>query len=253
MPLYIWRAWLPLIDTVIIHCPTSRCPYILMSFPALSIFVHESSIIPSQRPLWQQTDERNNGFKKPFSFQTVSKYYQRCVTVMEKPETELSLPGESLGSCSLQCRYHQELQQGALRTTFMKSLQGKTFWNVITGSSYDCRGCSLRAPCSQGTCRSPACSLRRPGDGCCPCGTARPPSAEQPSQGCPSCAPKPCTSQDWTFIVKPCCQEENLFWGNERITTQLLICHDPVLHWGDCWLELSYCALRGVDVIRTRL
>lgn len=64
-------------------------------------------------------------------------------------------------------------------------------------------------------------------------------------------ASKLCMIQDSTFIVKPCCQEENSFWGNERITTELLICHDPILHWGDCWLQLGYCALCGIDVIRT--
>lgn len=151
---------------------------------------------------------------------------------MEKPDVEPSLPGASLGSYSLQCSHHQQLQQGASRMTFMKPLQGKTFWNVTTGSSSGCRGCSPQAP--QGRF------------------SVQPWNSEQPLQGCLSCAPKPCTSQDWTFIFKPCCQEGNLFWGNERITTQLLICHDPVLHQGDCWLELSYCALCGVDVIRTR-
>ena len=171
---------------------------------------------------------------------------------MEKPDMESFLPGESLGSCSHHRSYHQKLEQGALRTTYVKPLQGKTFWNVIAGNSYDCWGCPLWAYCRQGTQGRPACSLHGPGDGCCLCGMVQLLNAVQLLQGCPSCTSKPHTSQDWAFIIKPCFWEENLFWGNERITAQLLICHDCILHCVDCWLELSYCALCGVDVIRTR-
>lgn len=114
---------------------------------------------------------------------------------------------------------------GGSRMMFMSPLQGDTCWNVTTGSSSGCRGCFPRAP------HTPSLFLV----------WVRAAVAEQ---DCLSCAPKPWSGQDWTFVVKPCCQEGHLFWGNERITTQLLICHDPVLHGGDCdcRLELSYCA-----------
>lgn len=77
---------------------------------------------------------------------------------MEKPDMEPSLPGESLGFYSLQRSHHQQLQQGASRMTFMKPLQGKTFWNVTTGSSSGCRGCSPRAP--QGSAARSRCGSR---------------------------------------------------------------------------------------------
>lgn len=150
-----------------------------------------------------------------------------CVTVMEAPNAESSLP-EPHCPCSLQHGHSQQLQQGAGRM-FMKPLQGKALWNVA--------GCS----CSWwGMWRAR----------CCLHGTAQPPTATQPPQGCWTSVPRLRMGQDWTPIHKPCCWKKKIFWGNERITTQLPVCHGAVLRWGDCRLELSSSALCWGDAIR---
>lgn len=169
--------------------------------------------------------ERNNAFRKPFSLQTVNKYYQRYVWQWwRNPMWNRPFQGHHLAHAPL---------SAATTSSFSRESPGWHLWSLskVRPSEMSPLAAALAA-------------------GAAP---HEPLTAAQPSQGCLSCAPKPCTSQGWTVIFKPCCQEGNFFWGNERITTQLLICHDPVLHWGDCWLELSYCALCGVDVIRARL
>lgn len=95
---------------------------------------------------------------------------------MEKPNVEPSLPGASLGSYSLQCSHHQQLQQGASRMTFTEPLQSKTVRNVTTGSTV-AAGAAPHEPLW----------VQFP---------VQPWNAEQPWQGCLPHAPEPCTSQD---------------------------------------------------------
>lgn len=133
--------------------------------------------------------KRNNGLRKPFSFQTVSKQHQRCAWQWWRHPMR-SRPSQShIAPVPFSTDTAKQLQQGAGRM-FMKPLQGKALWNVA--------GCS----CSWwGMWRAR----------CCLHGTAQPPTATQPLQGCWTSVPRLRMGQDWTPIRKPCCWKKKYF------------------------------------------
>lgn len=144
-----------------------------------------------------------------------------CVTVMEAPNAESSLP-EPHCPCSLQHGHSQQLQQGAGRM-FMKPLQGKALWNVA--------GCSWR-----GMWRAR----------CCLHGTAQPPTATQSPQGCWTSVPWLRVGQDWTSILKPCCREKKFTlgkWEDYNPASDLPQCCFT-LGWLQAWAKFLCFVLR---------
>ena len=195
--------------------------------------MHESSIIPSQRPLWQQTGERNNGFRKPFSFQTVSKYYQRYLWQWWRNPT---------WSCLFQRNHLAPAHVSAATTrNFSREHWGRSLWSFYKAEPFEMS--SLAAVLTAGA--AP----------CEPAPSAAPRMAAATLSG-------PCRAACLALLgcvrlrtehlsLSPAAKKKIYFWAMRGLQPSFRSATIPF--YTGVTAGLSYCALCGVDVIRTRL
>lgn len=170
--------------------------------------------------------KRNNGLRKPFSFQTVSKQHQRCAWQWWR---------HPMRSHPSQNHIAPVPFSADTASSSSRELEG-CLWSLCKAKPSEM---SLAA--ADGACGGP--------DAACMAPHSHPlPHSPRKAAGLV------CLGWEWVRIghlsLSPAAEKKNLLWGNERITTQLLMCHSAVLRWGDCRLELNSSALCWGDAIR---